>query len=115
MQTEYATRQKTRAVTANTTLTRGDLGTLVHNTGAAGAVTVTLPKGNTDDTFEFYVATGQDLVVDPGAGAVFSRTGGATTAGQTLTNGTVGGVLRIVCVAANTWAVTRSTGTWTAA
>ena len=112
MKSEFATKRQTLSVTGNTTLTRADLGKLIHNTSATGAAEVDLPTNqNPDDTINFFVGAAQNLVIDPGAAGIFIKTGGATAAGTKLTSNTVGSWLRLTCVAANKWAVELG-GTW---
>lgn len=58
--------RRIKAVTAATTLTNRQTGTIFHNRGAGGSVTITLPAAPYHGVeFEFRVAEANALVIDP--------------------------------------------------
>jgi len=89
-------------------------GTTFTNTGAAGAVQVTLPVAIAGIRFQFYVSTDQALRVDPNGSETISlpATGVPQAAGKYLGCSTIGGYLSIACVVAGHWSVESVVSTW---
>ena len=102
--------------TADYTLTVGQSGAVVTNTGASGAVVITLPPAVPGLTYTGAVSTAQALRFDPDGTETISlpSTGVPGAAGKYLTCSTVGCTVVLRCVKAGNWVVVGYTGTWTA-
>ena len=105
----------TTAHVADATLTVDDNGTCHTNTGASGAVQVTLPVATPGLHFKFSVGVAQQLRINPNGTDTISlpSTGVPGAAGKYLWADAVGESVQIVCAVANSWAVFGYTGTWT--
>lgn len=103
------------AHTASDTLTVNETGTVHTNTGASGAITLTLPAATVGLHYKFYVGAAQELRIDPNGTETISlpSTGVAGAAGKYLTANAAGETVSIFCPVAGTWAVLGYTGTWT--
>lgn len=104
------------AHTADDTLTTPENGTLHTNTGASGAVVLTLPAATVGLHYRFYVGAAQELRIDPNGTETISlpSTGVAGAAGKYLVADAVGETVHLVCAKAGSWACFGYTGTWTA-
>lgn len=103
-----------QAVTSNTTLTAAQSGRLVHNTGAAGAVTVSLPAAPAVGTFyRFGVGVAQELRIDPANGDSVVINGAVQTAGKYITADDEAESCELVYIGSNRWLARHVTGTWT--
>lgn len=104
------------AHTADDTLTAAESGSVHTNTGAAGAIALTLPAATVGLRFRFYVGAAQELRINPDGTETISlpSTGVAGAAGKYLTANAVGETVELACCQAGTWAVFGFTGTWTA-
>lgn len=104
-----------KVVTANTTLTRTDIGFQINNRGAAGAVIVNISALQPGDLITGYLEAAEELTFDPGDNRHFITTAGAATDGQTITADAVGENITIRCNANGDFQVLQSAGTWTVA
>ena len=104
------------AHTAADTLTVAESGSGHTNTGASGAVTLTLPAATVGLEYYFMVGAAQELRLDPDGTETISlpSSGVAGAAGKYLTANAAGESVHIVCMVAGSWAVFGFTGTWTA-
>ena len=104
------------AHTASDTLTVAESGSVHTNTGASGAITLSLPAATVGLKYDFYVGAAQELRIDPNGTETISlpSDGVPGAAGKYLTANAVGETVRLVCCKAGTWAVFGYTGTWTA-
>ena len=95
-------------------LTAANVGMLITNASAGGAMAYVLPEASTciGGTFYFAVMAAQALRVDPydGTDQILLLTG---TAGDYYWADAIGETLTIKAVAADAWVVMHSTGTWT--
>lgn len=98
------------------TLTAAESGSLLCNTGAAGAVTFVLPPATPGLEFFANVTAAQELRLDPDGSEVMAlpSTGALQTGGKYLTANTIVGAVHIVCVDAGVWRTQSYLGTWTA-
>ena len=106
----------TEAHTANDTLTENENGTGHTNTGASGAVTLTLPAAVPGLHYYFGVGAAQELRIDPDGTETISlpSTGVPGAAGKYLTANAAGETVHLACLVAGNWAVLGFTGTWSA-
>lgn len=104
------------AHTGDALLTAAMTGSVHTNTGASGAVALTLPAAAAGLEFTFYVDAAQSLVVTAATGDTIQvGVAAASSSGGTQTADAVGEVLSIVAINATEWVAKYSTGTWTAA
>ena len=103
---------KTAAYTVLTT----ENGTGFTNTGAAGAITLTLPAATVGLHYYFRVSVAQELRIDPDGTETISlpSDGVPGAAGKYLTANAIGETVHLVCAVAGSWSVFGHTGTWTA-
>lgn len=106
--------QDVEAHTASDTLTTIENGTAHTNTGAAGAITLTLPAATVGLRFTFGVGVAQELRIDPNGTETISdsATGVPGAAGKYIGADAIGETLDIVCLKAGNWNVVGKTGTW---
>lgn len=100
--------------TASASVVASDSGTLHSNSGAAGAVTLTLPAASGADgaRFTFAVRTAQNLIVVPSGSDEIEF--GGTSSSTGWQSSTVGNVLTIRRVSSTRWLVESSVGAgWT--
>lgn len=104
------------AHTADDTLTTAESGSVHTNTGAAGAVVLTLPPATVGLNYQFAVGAAQELRLDPDGTETISlpSTGVPGAAGKYLTANAVGETVGLFCAVAGSWSVSGYTGTWTA-
>lgn len=104
------------AHTANDTLTAEENGTAHTNTGAAGAVTLTLPAAVVGLHFYFGVGAAQALRIDPNGSETISlpSNGVPGAAGKYLEADAVGESVHLMCLKAGNWSAMAAHGTWTA-
>jgi hypothetical protein len=103
--------------TADRTLVAGDSGSRISNTGASGAVTITLPAAIPGLFFEFLVEAAQQLRIDPvstGESIALPSTGAQSTGGKYIWADAATEYVRIYCNTAGQWDVIGYSGTWTA-
>ena len=96
-----------RSLTANTTFSQRDSGTISHNLNAVGGLDVTLPKAEAGLFFEFRCLKAVNLTINTNASDSYYDTGLKTK----LTN-TVGAHLKIFAITDTQWFVETITGTW---
>jgi hypothetical protein len=103
------------AHTADDTLTTAECGTGHTNTGASGAVVLTLPAAALGLNYYFSVGAAQSLRIDPNGTETISlpSSGVPQAAGKYIACATVGATLRVACAVAGNWAVLGSTAVWT--
>lgn len=108
--------QDVEAHTASDTLTVDENGTAHTNTGAAGAITLTLPPATVGLRFTFGVGAAQALQINPDGTETISlpSTGVPAAAGKFISADAVGETVDLVCLKAGNWNVVGFTGTWTA-
>lgn len=104
------------AHTADDTLTNAENGTCHTNTGAAGAVVLTLPAATVGRHYYFAVGAAQALRIDPNGTETISlpSSGVPGAAGKYLEADAVGETVHLLCAVAGNWSVVGYTGTWTA-
>lgn len=110
-----AARTVAAEITSPETIADTDSRKVITNEGAVGAVTYNLPAAAAGLEVIFIVHTAQNMVVTAATGDTIRIAAGVSSAGGTVTNGTVGGVLHLVCLNATEWFAISSTGTWTPA
>lgn len=104
------------AFTSGDTLTTAESGKICTNTGAGGAVTLTLPAATGSGVYFFgYCTVAQNLVFDAAGTDVIQNNASASSAGGTLTAGAIGRGCLIADVASGVWGVLNTIGAWTAA
>lgn len=104
------------AHTADDTLTANENGTCHTNTGAGGAITLTLPAAVVGLHYYFGVGAAQQLRIDPNGSETISlpSNGVPGSGGSYIVADAVGETVHLMCVKAGNWAVMGYTGTWTA-
>ncbi len=102
------------AKTANYTLPNiGSAGTVYTNTGAAGAVTITLLNySQAGVQVSFIVDAAQNLVIQAPTGQTISIGASSSTSGGTCTASTVGNTITLIQVAYGRWVALNYVGTW---
>lgn len=102
------------AVTATTTATPTMLyGNVLNNTGAAGAVVLTLPVGQVGQNFKFVATVAQTFTftaTTPDKCFLNGTLGAA--AGSVACTAAIGSSIRAICVG-DVWHFDRPVGTWT--
>lgn len=103
---------KTAAYTIKTT----ENGCGFTNTGASGAIVLTLPPATVGLNYYFRVSAAQELRIDPDGTETISlpSSGVPGAAGKYLSADAIGETVRLVCAVAGSWSVFGYTGTWTA-
>lgn len=102
--------------TADYTLSDGESGAVVTNTGASGTITFTLPPAVPGLKYKARVSVAQQLRLDPDETETISlpSTGVPGAAGKYLVADAIGETVSLECVVAGSWSVMGYTGTWTA-
>lgn len=109
-------KHEVEAFTAGDTLITAESGKVCTNTGAGGAVTLTLPAATGSGVYYIgYCTVAQNLVFDAAGTDVIQNNASASSAGGTLTAGAVGRGCCIADVASGVWGVLYTIGAWTAA
>ncbi len=105
-----------QAKTAAYTIKTSENGTAFTNTGASGAVTLTLPAATPGLQYDFRVSVAQELRIDPNGTETISlpSTGVPGAAGKYLSADAIGETVHLQCFVAGSWSVVGHTGTWTA-
>lgn len=101
--------------TADYTLALADLGKVLSNVGAGGAITFTLPTAVVGYEVSARVGVAQELRLDPAVADTISlpSTGVPGAAGKYLTANAIGETVHLKCRIAGTWDCMDYTGTWT--
>lgn len=106
------------AHTAADTLTAEENGTAHSNSGASGAVTLTLPAASTNPGVHYYFAVraAQELRIDPNGTDTISlpSSGVPGAAGKYLVADAIGETVHLASLGGTNWCVLGYTGTWTA-
>jgi hypothetical protein len=104
------------AKTAGYTLALADLGKVLTNTGASGAVAFALPAAVVGYEVRARVGAAQALQLDPNGTETIAlpSTGVQGAAGKYLVADAIGEGVILRCRVAGTWDVVSYTGTWTA-
>lgn len=100
------------AHTASDALTLAESGSVHTNTGAGGAITLTLPPAVLGAEFFFQVGAAQNLIIEGDAAETISLPSNGV-AQANITANAVGETVHLVCCIAGTWGVMGYTGTWT--
>lgn len=102
--------------TADFAISVNENGTCFTNTGAAGAITGTLPAAAAGLHYYFAVGAAQELRIDPAGTNTISlpSNGVPGAAGKYLTANAVGETVHLYCPGGTNWVVMGATGTWTA-
>lgn len=111
----YANRVVAAEITSPETIAVTDSRKVITNEGASGSVTYNLPTAAAGLEVIFIVHTAQNMVVTANTSDTIRIAAGVSSAAGTATNGTIGGVLHLVCLNATEWFAISSTGTWTLA
>jgi hypothetical protein len=90
-----------KAYSANFSLTGNDSEQASTNLGATGNITGTLPQALPGREYYFFVASGHTLTVSPRSTDSIRGKG----AGATYAYGTIGGLLKLVCIVQGTWEI----------
>ena len=108
-------RKKVYTRPSDLTLKPKDTGCVVNNTGASGAITVTLPAGaRIGDCFEIMVNAAQEIRVDPGLSTdSIVLTGLSPSAGEYVTANAAGEYATFTYIGNSTWFASNIGGTWT--
>lgn len=123
LETDYsalaaATPEVITATTGSTAITadQANSDVVVTNTGAAGAVTFTLPAATTGMRVTAFLKAAQELRLDPDGTETVAlpSTGAQGAAGKYLSADAVGEYVQLLCVTAGTWSCVGYSGTWTA-
>lgn len=101
--------------TSDLTLKPKDTGAIINNTGATGAVTITLPAGaRIGNKFKFRVNAAQELRIDPGLPTdSIVLSGLSPSAGEYVTANAAGEYVDLEYIGNNTWFASNIGGTWT--
>lgn len=108
------------AHTADFTLTAGDSGKTLTNTGAAGDIDATLPTATVGLKFTFVLGAAQEFDILPATGdkigtpstSTVPATGVMGTASQGVSAAADGATLSLLCAKTGEWAVISSAGNW---
>lgn len=99
--------------TANYSVLIGDNGKHFNNIGASGTVVFTLPTGVAGMNYTFEVDATQTVTIQAGGSDTIRNGASVTATGGTLSAGTNGSIVHLICTKANTWKVESIVGTWT--
>jgi len=102
-----------RAQRIDHTLINTESGTLFTNEGATGTVILTLPAAAIGLEYEFYIQANQTFTITAGSGDTIRSGTNVSTAAGTVSNNTVGNMIRIVAINSTEWIARTITGTWT--
>lgn len=102
-----------RVVTATATLTADQLyGTLFVNTGASGAIVLSLPAPVPGMRFRVFLTASQDVDLNPADGTQILVLTNAT--GDAISSAaTAGNAIELVAASSTTWVAFSASGTWT--
>lgn len=99
--------------TAAITIRQFDNGHTYTNTGATGAVTLTLPPAEVGLKYHFRVTAAQELRLDPSGTETVAINGTQQAAGLYISADAVGAACTLECVVAGQWEQFNAIGTWT--
>lgn len=101
--------------TSNLTLAGNftDIGLVIDNEGASGAVVITLPAASVGLHYMLVVVANQSLSFDAAGTDVIRDAGSTSSAGGTIGSSTIGNVVHLYCPTAGVWFVIKKVGTWT--
>lgn len=97
--------ERIQAKTSNTTLTSADRHSIFVNTGAAGAVTNTLPAAATGIGYVMAITVAQQFAFKAAGSDVIQYGGNVSGAAGTISANTIGMTVEIVCVKTGLWMV----------
>ncbi len=101
------------AKTANYTIVVADRSKLFTNEGAGGQVDFSLPSAIKGlGPFDFYVQAAQTLKVIANTGDTIRIAGNVSASAGNITNATVGGAVKLVCINNTEWVALSTLGTW---
>ena len=91
-----------------------DIGVCFTNTGASGAVEITLPDATVGQVYRVRTDAAQTVELDPQDSDDITNISGvdSTNGKHIISNGDGNEYLEIVCYAAGHWTVTEQLGTW---
>ena len=101
--------------TSDSTLTSDNSGQLVTNSGASGAVKLTLPSASAGLNIRHLVVAEHFLTIAANSGdeiKISPKTGGKGAANQRVSSRSVGAHIHLACHDATTWYVIENTGDW---
>jgi hypothetical protein len=109
----FQERRRVSSLTSNTTLVALDGGRTYNNTGAAGAVVVTLPTPVAGMVFRFRVTAAQSLQLKPASGHTIQFDATSVASSQDIRSATIGTLIEVEAQSSTAWFVTNTRGTWT--
>lgn len=110
-----ANQARVEAKTATYAVTAGDSGKTFTNTGASGAVTLSLPAATLGLQYDVALGAAQELRLDPNGTETISLANGVQqAAGKYVVADAIGESASIRCVIAGQWLMLNAVGTWTA-
>jgi hypothetical protein len=98
------------AVTTDTTLVATNAGTVYHNTGAGGAIVLTLPAAAEGINFCFYTAVAENFDINPAEADQIAHL--TNSAGDAIRNATIGDSVCLLAIDGTYWIPLQETGTW---
>jgi len=101
------------AYTASHTVTSAETGTTFTNSGAAGAITFTMPTPAAGLVYTFIVATAQTVTVDVSGAVVIAIGEISGTAGGGASSNSPYSSVTLKAISTTLWIATSSTGSWT--
>lgn len=99
--------------TANYSATTGDSGSSFNNTGASGAVVISLPAAAAGLQYGAYVGAAQTLELLANGTDTINNGGDVSAAGGNIAAATVGDFIWLICNAAGQWSTMSIIGDWT--
>lgn len=95
-----------RHYSASAALIGDDSGMALSNEGAAGAITLSLPKANPGYEFRIHNKVAQNIIVQPTAADNFRGKG----AGVSMANAVIGGLFKLLCIDSGVWEIEYNIG-----
>lgn len=95
-----------RKYSASALLTGDDSGMCLSNEGAAGSITFTLPQAKPGYEYRLFVQSAHSVVAQPQAADNIRGKG----AGVSISYGTAGGLLKLICLTSGIWEIEYNIG-----
>lgn len=99
--------------TANYTALTGDTGSLFNNSGAAGAVIISLPAATAGLTYAGYVGAAQTLELLANGTNTINNGIDTSSAGGNVQANTLGNFIWLICNTTGKWSTVSMVGDWT--